>query len=299
MPQDVFSQKNLIEEFLNKKTHELSAFSFINIFTWQEFFEFTCTVIDGNFCIFAYHDVGCFLYLPPLGGVISHDTIRECFRIMDLTNKGSGVSRIENVPQEDLALFPQKEFSSFKKADEYIYRREDIVSLKGNKFKTKRSACNHFCKNYHYEFLTYEEDMQPECEKLYGFWAKERLEIHKDAVYAQMIDDSRSAHRLALKNYKALGLVGRVVRVDGEIKAYTFGFQLNPKTFCVLFEITDLTIQGLSVFIFNKFCGDTAVRNSDFINAMDDFGLENIKITKKSFHPCRLTPSFVVSRRLE
>ncbi|HOW35432.1 MAG TPA: phosphatidylglycerol lysyltransferase domain-containing protein [Candidatus Omnitrophota bacterium] len=299
MPRNVFNQKNIIEEFLNKKRHELSAFSFVNIFTWQEFFEFKCAVIDENLCIFAYYDTGCFLYLPPLGAGVSDRTIRECFRIMDLTNKGSGVSRIENVPEEDLALFSKKEFSFLKKADEYIYRRGDIVSLKGNKFKTKRSAQNHFCKNYRYEFLPYNDTMQQDCVKLYDRWAGERLKTHKDTVYAQMIEDSRSAHRLALKNYEALGLVGRVVCVDGEIKAYTFGFKLNPQTFCVLLEITDLSVQGLSVFIFNKFCDDEMVKGFDFINAMDDFGLENIKITKMSFHPCRLAPSFVVSRRVK
>ena len=40
-------------------------------------------------------------------------------------------------------------------------------------------------------------------------------------------------------------LIGRVVKVKGEIKAYTFGFEINDDMFCVYLETADLKIKGL------------------------------------------------------
>lgn len=295
---DLLNQKILIEEFLNKERHESSAFSFANIFTWRDFFDFRFEKIDENLCIFAEGPLGCFLYLPPLGRRISRETIDACFHIMNTKNDGNGISRIENVEEQMFPFFPKKEFSYFKKSDEYIYRREDIVALKGNPFKAKRALYNHFVKNYHYEYLPFEKNMQAQCETLYESWAKERAQNHDDEIYRQMLKENQSVHRLALSHDKDLGLVGRVVLVDKKIKAYSFGFKLNNDTFCILLEIADLNVKGLSVFIFRELCADREIQKYAFVNCMDDFGLDNIRTTKLSFRPSKLLPSYVVSRKM-
>jgi len=294
---DLLKQRDLIEEFLNKRPRQLSAFSFINIFTWRDFFDFAAELINGNLCIFAKDSLGCFMYLPPLGENIREDTIEECFRLMNSQNQGSGISRIENLEEDDMPFFRSSGLSCFKKSDEYVYRREDMVSLKGNSFKSKRSSYNYFVKNYPYDFLPFKEDMRKECETLYDTWAQGRLQVHRNEVYREMLEESRFVHRLALKEYKVLRLTGRVITIDGKIKAYSFGFPLNQDTFCILFEVADLNIKGLSMGIFREFCADCEIQNFQFINVMDDFGLENIKATKLSFRPYQTLPSYVVSKK--
>ena len=106
-----------------------------------------------------------------------------------------------------------------------------------------------------------------------------------------MLEDSRSAHRIAIAHAEALGLLGRVVRIDEEIRGYTFGYPLNADIFCVLFEITDLEIKGLAQFIYREFCKEL-VGTYRWINAMDDSGLENLKRVKRSYHPVELLPSY-------
>ena len=294
---ELIHKKPLVEQYLKKSFYELSAFSFVSIYSWKDFFDFEWREIDGNLCIFARDSIGCFLYLPPIGEKVSSSAIHACFEMMDNENKNSKISRIENVEERQLSYFPSKEFSFYKKADEYVYRREDIAHLKGNALKSKRSSYNYFIKNYSHEFLSYEDAMQKECEMLFEEWASERAQIHTDPIYRQMLEENTTVHRVTLKCCKELGLIGRVVQVDGKIRAYSFGVPLNTETFCILFEVVDLKTKGLSVFIFREFCADLQLQQFRYINVMDDFGLKNIKTTKLSFRPCKILPSYVVSRK--
>ena len=113
-----------------------------------------------------------------------------------------------------------------------------------------------------------------------------------------MIEDNEKVHAAALKSHKELGLVGRVVKIDGKIVAYTFGYHLNSRTFCVLFEIADLSYNGLAVYTFHSFCKDAALESYSFINVMDDFELDNVKATKMSFRPSVLLPTYTIRKRL-
>ncbi len=100
--------------------------------------------------------------------------------------------------------------------------------------------------------------------------------------------------KVLLNNYRGLRLAGRIVRIDKEIKAFSFGFELNPEAFCILYEITDLSIKGLAQFIFRRFCAE--LKDYRFINIMDDSGLENLKKVKLSYKPIRLIPAYIIKR---
>jgi len=280
---------------LRKSRSPLSAASFTNIFVWQDFFDFECEDIDGNFCVFASNEVGTFLYLPPLGEAISPRTIEHCFAIMTERNQGSSVSRIENVPQALVKHFDQNKFSVYAKSPDYVYRREDIVALKGNPFKSPRWAYNRFVKNNHAEFRAYEPTMLKDCLGLFGRWAKERAGRYSDPVYRQMLEENKKVHERILTYSNELDIIGRVVNVEGRIAGYTFGHALNSDTFVVLCEVTDLALKGCASFIFREFCKDPALTAFEFINAMDDSDMENIRRTKLFFNPCEVVSNYVVS----
>lgn len=298
MTTELLDKQALIEGYLGQKNSSLSTLSFPNIFLWKDFFRFDLQIIDGNLCVFARDTMGCFLYLPPLGKNVSAKTIEACFERMEKVNRVKGVSRIENVPAHQLTLFPAEEFSHYNKGCEYCYDREDIAALTGNPYKSKRSSYNHFVKNHAFQYLPYEDAMREDCAALYRDWAQSRRPVYaNNAVSLQMLEENAGVHQLALRHYKELGLTGRVVTIDGKIRAYTFGYPLNTETFCVLFEIADLSFNGLGVFIFREFCRDVSLAPYKFINVMDDFELRNIQRAKSSFHPVLLLPSYTVTRK--
>ncbi len=296
--ENLLEKRSLVETYLKQHAFSLSSFSFAAIFGWQDFFEFDFKVINENLCIFAQNELGRFMYLPPLGNEFKSETVEECFRIMEERNGKKGVTRIENVPEEMLSLFSKDQYLFSLKGHEYCYAREDIACLEGNKYKTKRSSYNQFIKNNSYQYVPYEKNMLEECLFLYGDWAQKRALIYEDDIYRQMLEENKTVHQVTLQYSEELGLVGRVVLVNNKIKAYAAGFEINKEIFCVLFEIADLTMKGLPVFIFSQFCRDDRLKQYKFINVMDDFELANIKKTKMSFHPSKLIPSYIIKKRV-
>lgn len=174
-------------------------------------------------------------------------------------------------------------FNSIKRFPDYIYLREDLAELKGNKYKHKRASCNHFAKNYKFQYLPYKKSMKNECLELFSKWASARKKKSFDLYYHKLLEDSLPAHKLAIENFESLGLTGRVIKIKNKIRAYTFGFELREDMFCVLLEVCDLKFKGISEFIFREFCGEMA--QYKYINTMDDSGLENLTVTKLSYHP--------------
>lgn len=292
---DLFSSQRVFQKFLGKTQYDLSMFSFVNIFSWKDFFDFEFKVIGGALCVFAKHELGSFLYLPPLGKALSLGLAEKCFGILFTMNQGRGISRIENVEEKDLGVFSPEKYTIYHKSDEFVYRRSELEHLAGNKYKSKRALYNQCARSKSCVFIPYRPSMKKECLQVYRRWAKERKERYDDDIYRQMIDENLCVHDTCLSHYQKLGLVGRVVLIDGKIHAYTFGFDLKQDVFCVLLEVADRSVKGLSTYIFREMCRDTQIKRFDFINVMDDFGLENIRATKLLFKPCRIHPSYVVS----
>ena len=292
----LLNQRMTIERALLDEQSPLSSRAFANIFIWQDYFSFDVRLINDSLCVFAENEVGRFMYFPPIGENYSPQLLEECFAIMEEKNKGNGVSRIENVSYVDQKRYLAGQYQFYKKGYEYCYFKEDILALKGNGFKSKRSSYNRFIKNNPYQFRPYEKSMAKECLVLYDRWVENRKRHHDDELYLHMLDENRRVHRLALDFYERLGLIGRVVLIDGKIAAYSFGYPIRPDVFCILFEIADLDKSGLSVFIFRSFCDDPLLRPYRFINVMDDFGLKNIERTKNSFRPTILFPVYTATQ---
>ncbi|HTZ11937.1 MAG TPA: phosphatidylglycerol lysyltransferase domain-containing protein [Candidatus Margulisiibacteriota bacterium] len=287
--------KVIFNRFLGKRTHELSVYSFANIYIWKALFDVSWALIKDSLCVFFRDNTGSFMYLPPLKEELSPAVVDECFRIMDRYNKNREVSRIENIEESGLRWYQEKGYLSRPKFGEYLCTREDLTGLIGNKFKSQRAAYNQFIKNYGYQYQPYLESDKEACLGLYSEWMGGREANNPDPVYRGMLKDSFSALKILLEAYPYLNLEGRVVRVAGKMRGFTFGFAINRESFCILYEVTDLKVRGLSQFIFRQFCRE--LENYRFINIMDDSGLENLKKTKFSYRPRRLVASYIVLRR--
>lgn len=294
---ELLSHQPLFNQYVRARRHALSCYHFSSIFLWKDFFQFDFKVIDGYLCVIAKHAFGSFLYLPPLGGDLNASIVRKCFDHLNAANAKKSFSRIENVSQEDLKHFDPARYRWIEKSKEYCYRKEDLIGLKGNKFKSKRSSYNRFAKNNRYEVHTFDRGRTKDCIQLYELWARNRKQGTQDEIYHAMLDENRLVHALIFEYFDEIGLQGMMVSVDQKPQAYTFGYPLNDDTFCVLVEITNLDIKGLSVFIFSHLCRDKSLSQYQYINVMDDFAMDNVAKTKQSFHPAALYPSYVVMER--
>ena len=140
-PAELLASRSLFDQYVARRTHRLSTFHFSSLLAWCDFFDFSFEHIDGNLCVFAHDPSGAFLYLPPLGEKLTLTTVHACLARMSHSSRG--VARIENVGEEMCSLFSADRFTIKKKADEYIYRKADIVALTGGAYKSQRHDINH------------------------------------------------------------------------------------------------------------------------------------------------------------
>ncbi len=290
----LLARKALFDGYLKLQTHNLSTFHFSSIFLWQDFFDFEFEVVEESLCVYAHQKGGCFLYLPPLSKAWQPRVVEHCFSKMNRTNPKT--ARIENIEQMQLEAFEDK-FKAYAKLEEYVYQKEDLIGLKGHTYKSQRHDIHHFQLHHKALFRPYEEQDFKDCLVLYEHWARNRHNKHGDAVYRSMLEENRIVHELALKYQGSLDLVGYVVEVDKKLVAYSFGYLLNQQTFCVLLEITDVNIVGLSAFIFNRICAQEELRDFSLINTMDDFGLPYVAASKQAYHPKLKPVSYTVILR--
>jgi hypothetical protein len=294
----LLEQKSLVESFLAQGERPLSSFSFVSLFAWCDFFDFELKVINGCLCIFAHGEQGCFLYLPPLGKNFDASTIEFVFEHMAKDGKFRAVNRIENIPGNLLSAFGMGSYNQYSKSAEYVYRKEDLIALKGNAYKSQRHACNSFitCQGAHSFGPYMDVDFDP-CMGLYERWADDRARVNSDDIYLSMLQENRRVHARLLKFWKPLGLIARVLKADGKIIGYTFGFAVDERTFCIYAEIADLKIPGSAAYMFKSFCADKQLAGLGRINTMDDFAMPNVARAKQAYHPSELIASYTVSYR--
>ena len=292
------NDKPIFDEYAHRTRPQLSNYAFAPLYVWKEHFQFYWARLAEYLCIFAKQGEDYFMPILPMPCDPEKRTyrnvIRTAYQFMLESNRNPHIARIENVPQELRTFFQEIGFRAALKETEYLYETTALNALSGNRFKRKRNAYNAFIERYpSAEFRPYCTADREACLALHEAWYTARAAKCEDAVYCAMLEDSRSAHRIAIGHAETLGLLGRIVRIGEEISGYTFGYPLNADTFCVLFEITDLEIKGLAQFIYREFCKEL-VDTYRWVNAMDDSGLENLERVKRSYHPIRLIPSYNV-----
>jgi hypothetical protein len=271
----------------------LASQSFAYHYLWRDHFQFWWSQTKSHLFLFAGYDDHLYLPIPPIG-CFDPAAIETAWKRMARKNKNPAFSRIENVPEESAEAYRRLGFRLLPKDPEYLYLRSDLVRLSGNRYKSERWACNRFERSHRPSILRYTSAMEPACRDLFLRWKEERARRDRGADYRAMLEESRSVHWRALAEAEAIGLTGRVLQTERGIVGYTFGYPLNPETFSVHLEVTDLAQSGASAYLFRAFCRELS--SYRWINTLDDSGLENLRRAKEAYRPVRLLSSYIATR---
>lgn len=290
----------------------LAAYALAPHVIWRTLLTYWWIELAGHLCLFAESPGGCFLALPPLGPSHAADHHRchtedacvsawqESFALMRQRNGGSMVSRVENVPEELVPVVQELGFVTRPKDSDYLYRRSDLVALRGDRYKSQRAAFNRFIRTARpFRYDVYREEDRTGCLQLFQDWRMQRLAGLQacgdgaNELARRLIEDAAPAHAAILDLWSPLGLVGRVVRVDGRVRAYTFGYPRNAQVFCVLVEIADRSIPALAAYIFREFCREAT--GYTYVNTMDDSCLVTLARSKHGYHPDRMVANYIAT----
>jgi hypothetical protein len=256
---------------------------------WQDEFAYALAARGSGRFITALY--GSCVYLPVPPRPFTPEILQTSFEFMGLVNgPGGGISRVEGLTEEERQKAENWGYPVRPALTEYLYQRSLVAELRGDPYRAKRAEVNHLVKNHQVVFRPYREKDLSSCGELFDLWKQQRTPALRGQLGEKMIPQAQKAHLRALLGGENWGLDRWVVLLGNRIAAYSAGAALNRDTYGAHLEVTDLTIKGLSAYIFANVCRQA--EGYDLINAGDAEGLPRLAESKEHWHPFRRNTSY-------
>ncbi len=293
----MLKNKELFDSYVMGHGYNHSEASFSNMYVWQHAWEIDMAVEGNGLYVSMDSDVYRPFLLPPY---LKDDSVsilpymKICEAYMQDTYgtfylKCATPEIVEKIKRDcgDRYAFSYDEYNS-----EYVYRTKDLIELTGKKYHSKRNHVNSFMRSYRYELVDYEPQYRDECLNLQDEWAREKQADMREAEeeYISIIK--------TLDHYRALHFKGCVVKVNGEVAAFSFGERISENTAIIHIEKAKAGIDGLYAFINREFVANYW-SDCRYINRAEDMGVPGIRQAKRSYNPVFMLDKYDVVRKEE
>ncbi|MBQ4313331.1 MAG: DUF2156 domain-containing protein [Clostridia bacterium] len=195
--------------------------------------------------------------------------------------------------EELMEEFPDR-FEAEESRDDfdYIYNAEDLINLSGKKYHGKRNHIAKFTRAH--PDWTFEEvvpENTADAARMAQRWCEENGCDEGSGLAIEAC-----AIQQALSKREVLGLVGGIVRVDGEAVALSMGERLNEDTLVVHFEKA-LAEYSEAYTVINREFAARFAQGYRYINREEDLGIEGLRKAKLSYRPAILLEKFYITEK--
>ena len=219
--------------------------------------------------------------LPPFGGV--NEDLPKVICALKQYFKGEPFEMhgiYEHTIERFQKYLPQvNTFTPDRDNWDYVYQRASLASLSGRKLHGKKNHYNQFIKDHPdfvYEPITLAN--KDECIAYGKQWVEER-ELTDPSIVAEY-----DAIREGLDNLEKLQLRGGLIRLDGQVKAFTFGERTGKNTAVIHVEKADPDIRGLYTAINKEYIAHEWP-DVTYINREEDMGQGRAPGSQESYKP--------------
>ena len=271
--------KPLFDRYFRRHPPAVSELTFTNVFGWAEVRHHLFCEQDGHLLISYRQGDCCLSFYPPVGPdpVAVVKERMEGFRDYCWTRLDA--SLIERL-RPGLRPVLDRENS------DYVYRVEDLRTLQGKAYHSKRNYARRFTELYHPEVRPLRAALAPACLHVQERW----LEDQRNNESAR---DESTALIKALRHFEDLSLSGTAVFTDGVLIAFAIGEPLNPSTFVEHFEKALNGYSGIYQFLLQAFA-QSIPKEFLFLNREQDLGIEGLRRAKESWHPALLVEKYKI-----
>ena len=297
------TDKQLFDEYFQKYPPEISELTFTNLFMWRNYYNFLFLEYNEHIILFS-HDYlknhrkpiqpgsqDYLYFFPPIGP--SPDNI-----IIELFENPEKIE-VHRVSEDICAKLTENEKFNKLNLDslddrnnwDYIYNKEEILNLAGNKYRQNRRWFNKFKESYNYDFQLLTENNIEKCKELQLEWCVMRACTEDESLEAE-----QEAILEALENFSILGFSGGLICVNDKCAAYTFGEMLNHETLVIHIEKAHMDYEGAYQAINNLLLKSCCV-NSIFVNREQDLGIEGLRRAKESYKPIRMIKKGIIFKK--
>jgi len=278
---------------LKKALADLNAMMMI---AWREIINLRFSIDDGIIYVIGDFEKTTWGWGPPIGNNIGIQHINKLLNILE-ENNSSGEAAILYVWDKYPLINELKKSPDVWKLDnqaiEYIYDTNLIANLPNKGLKGLRKKRDKFKRHYSPDVIPYSLELADDCLQVLEMWYRQKE--HK--VHSKYRKKFEMEYQVCNKAFKdRLPMNGVVVYVDGNAEAFSVGSLHCDNCFNCMFEKTNLTMNGLSVYVFSGL-GEYCLPNFQEINTGEDWGVDYLANLKNKWHPARVQQSFILSKR--
>ena len=295
--------RSFLEEYLNGYDYKTSGLSFSALYMWRDINRF------------SWMQSGDYLLLAGISHLELEDGIIEPFLFPPLTKNGEydpegtrgALEEAKRIFEEkgypfSIRLLPfhmidiienacpgKMKFIEDRPNYDYVYRRQDLVELKGRDYHAKKNHLNYFHKNYQYEYVPLTSAMADDAMRFIDEF-NQRKEVPEHEM--QMLKMEEPAMEDVFRNLEQVGYTAGAILIDGKIEALTIGGTLNKNTITVHVEKANVNFRGLYQAINNEFCINVPPFVK-YINREEDMGIPNLRKAKLSYKPVKMVEKYI------
>ena len=264
-------------------------YSFANLCMWGRQ---RVAFLDGFLVLFSQFDRSS-VYPFPLGeGNIKPvlDAIIHDAQTRGIPCRLSSMTEAEcNIVE---SLYPgQFRFHTDRDTFDYVYNIEDLATLRGKRFQSKRNFANRFrLQHPDCQTLPLNETTVEAAKELVAKWLESKQEA--DPLLDTVLE--QTALKRAFSRWEELGLEGLVLMENGQALAMTMGSILSPDTFDIHFEKALDGVDGAYAAINQSFAQYLQEKYPQirYLNREDDLGIDGLRKAKLSYHPDHLVTKY-------
>jgi len=265
-----------ITPFLTINPESTVEYCFACLLTWSKSIFNSYTISDDGLLINTHYEGEP--WLMPYGN-ITKQSVLACRKLHDDKYKNIPF-RMTYITERSKNLLTnwfgnEVTFTPIDGGSDYIYYREKLSTLSGQKYQAKRNFINRFMQQYgtryNHEPITAQNIDEVRCFE--QAWSNN----------ADM-PESRQAMALLLDNIFNIDAFGRLLRIDDQIIAFTIGAACGNNAIDILAEKADHRFIGAYPMI-NQLFSTHDCQNVAYINREEDLGIEGLRKAKLSYNP--------------
>ena len=294
------SDKAWVDALLAQADYRGCDYNFTNLFVWSRAYGQEIAQVNGFLVTHLCGRMGCSYMYPAGSGDLAAaidilareaDERRQPLRLVCLTTR--------QMEELDRLMPGRFAYEADRDGFDYLYDIDRLADLTGKKLHAKHNHINRFMDNnpsWVYEEIT--PQTLPECLEMDQEWYRRSM-VREGAAEERDLGDEGIALRTAMDHYHALGLEGGLIRVYGEVVAFTMGDRLNSDTYDVHFEKAYGELQGAYAMINREFARWVRAKhpNVRYLNREDDMGVEGLRKAKESYYPDRMVEKYAATQR--
>jgi hypothetical protein len=292
------SDKPLFDKQFELMQPQISEFTFTNLFIWRNYYNYLLKEHDDHILVFSneflqmwnkspVNNQNAIFSLPPIGPH-PEEIIIKLFQEKNIEFHRVPYDIVQAVRNHN--QFSQLNLQVIEDRNnwDYVYEKDQLLELPGNKFRQKRRWLTKFFDEYNYDFKKIACDLIDKTLKLQLEWCNaNECQSNEDLV------EEQKAIEHALHNFKELGLLGGILFVDGKCVAYTLGEILNDNTLVIHIEKAHIEYEGSYQAINNLFLKEFGDR-LNYVNREQDLGIEGLRKAKNAYKPDHMIEKSII-----